>query len=292
MSKKQYNKSNFVNNSSNFCETNVLKSKILRPILEQYNDAILSNEETSSILNFTNESCYIIPNNNIKYYLLIVNKNSITSDNCNYKIMYFFPESITNINTDYYSEIDNFKNTSGKSVFLKNVYLFEGYMYNLCNFLITDVLYIDGVINTNYSTRKILLNEIFFGNLPHVFNGNIKLDIHPTFKESQSSESLFKKYFVHASELNSTEYINDKKLIKVQKWTPENTTELEKILKKEDGLSDVYYVYNIITNDKEGIAYIKTLYESCKMRDLITTGSVVVKCDFNQRFKKWHPILE
>jgi hypothetical protein len=284
-------KSNFVNNSSVYCETDLLKYKILSPILEKYNQAILDNENKSSVLNFTNVPSYIIHNNNIKYYLLIVNKNLVNSDTNNYKIMYFFPEIETNTNSDYYSEINNLKGVNEKNVFSKNIYLFEGYMYGTLNYLITDILYADSVVSVDYQCRQAILNEMFYGNFPKMFNGNITLDIHPTFKQQQESEAkaVFKNNFLFKDELNSTEYIINDKLIKTQKYTPINNTIVKKLLKKEDNLQDVYYVYNIDTNNKEGIAYIRTLSESIKMRELLVNDSVAIDCDFNQLFKKWHP---
>ena len=84
----------FIQNSANYSQTNLLKSKILTPLLNMYNNFLLNENKLyleKDVL--TGESCdFIIPNNNRKYYLLITKKSDIESfsNNSNdYNILYF-----------------------------------------------------------------------------------------------------------------------------------------------------------------------------------------------------------
>ena len=146
--------SKFIASSVNYSETNMLKTKYLSHILELYNQEML--EESRKLVD--NVQQYIIPNNNKKYYLLIVNKNDITPNNINskYKICYFFPENYDNTTSDFFVEIDNYKTT-----FPHSNYLFEGYLYNINDqkhFLISDILAVDSkIIKCDYFEHHIII---------------------------------------------------------------------------------------------------------------------------------------
>lgn len=308
--------SKFINSSANYSETSLLKNKFLRSIINDYNDSISNNVKNTSILNFTNESKFVIPNNGRKYYLLIVNKNDLTPDNnmhshdSKYKILYFFPSDSTNISsniseflleknylTDYYSEIDSFKN-----FLTKNVYLFEGYMYSNFNYLITDILFMEkSTITCDYSSRLSLINEILFKYLPCLksLNGHFSIGIHPVFEmDCDNNENtilnIFKNNFIFKKEINSIEIVNNKKLVKENSLSENNLlNDSIKIISK-DKYIDVFNVYNGTTHNNEGILYIKTISDSKRMIELFKhseSNEIKIKCKYNHHFKKWMPII-
>ena len=198
----------------------VLKSKYLSNILELYNKEILS--ESKKLVN--NVQKYIIPNNNNKYYLLIVNKNDITPNNVNtkYKIFYFFPDTAQqeqthilntlnkNSKSDFYVEIDNYKTS-----FSNSNYLFEGYLYksnDKKHFLITDVLAVDSkIIKCDYSLRYALIHKLIANQQLNNLNGHLNINIHSIFElnaesydnEIQTSQifTMFKNNFIFKEEI-------------------------------------------------------------------------------------------
>lgn len=307
--------SKFINASATYSETSLLKNKILRPIINDYNKSISENISRRSVLNFTNESKFIVPNNGKKYHLLIVNKNNITegqvsSQESKYKILYFFPSDMDdskrnendylekNYHTDYYSEIDS------KNFLSKNVYLFEGYMYSNFNYLITDILFMENsTIVCDYSLRFSLINEILFNNLECLknLNGHFSVGIHPMFEINEEDTNdntimnIFKNNFIFKDEINSIEMIHNDKLIKENKSSKDQLLNDDIKIIRKDKYIDVFNVYNQSTCNHEGILYVRTLGDSKKMIELFKdskNSEIKIKCKFNHHFKKWAPIFD
>jgi hypothetical protein len=298
--------SKFIASSVNYSETNVLKSKYLYNILELYNQEILS--ESKKLVN--NVQKYIIPNNNNKYYLLIVNKNDITYNNINtkYKIFYFFPDSAQeqnntlnkNTKSDFYVEIDNYKTS-----FSNSNYLFEGYLYNSNDqkhFLITDVLAIDSkIIKCDYSLRYALIHKLIANQQLNNLNGHLNINVHSIFElnsesydnEVQTSQifTMFKNNFVFKEEISTIEYVNEVSFKKQKEILQADILKSVKIITKGKYI-DVYNVFNVETNNIEGILYVKGLKESKYLYKLSSSlDSFELNCEFNNTFKKWQPIF-
>jgi hypothetical protein len=296
----KYNKgvSKFINNSSNYSEEHYIKNNLLKPVLEKYNNQIKNTENLK-----VEEESVVIPNNNKKYYLFIINKNEITTNQKeNYNILYFFPENESencklekNMYSDFFMEID-YK-------FNKN-YLFEGYMYNHKSskrtFLITDILIVNtNVVTSDYNLRFNLINELASQIRLKDLNGHLDISIHPVFKNSElllKNEQelfneqiylIFKNNFIFKDEINSIETIKNKLSKTSKKRYIDNKIEKEemKIIKKGNQI-DIYLVFNIKTNNKEGILYVRTLEESRKLKELII-DQVEFNCKYNNVFKKW-----
>jgi hypothetical protein len=273
--------SKFLSSAENYSEINVFKIKKLKPLLELYNKYIMT---STSSYNFEllEKKSYIIPNNNNKYYCLITNKG-------NYKNMYFFPDtnSISTL-SDFYVEIDSNKIPEIKS---KEI-LFEGYLYkdsikNLNEFLISDLLIIDGkVISCEYSLRFSLINEIIKSSI--LLNGHLILGIHPNF-ENKSIYDIFKCNFKYGKNINSIEYIPEFKSLKKNIFIKCKFS--DKIINKRIYKSkyfDVYNVHNIDTNNFESLLYIKTISESRSLLKLFEENEFVeIPCKFNEKFLKW-----
>lgn len=291
--------SKFLTSSANYSETNVLL-KYLSPILESYNKEIIF--ESKKLINKQYE--FIIPNNNNKYYLFIINKTDITSNDINskYKILYFFPDTQNIIDndtskqsrSDFYVEIDNYKTS-----FMNSNYLFEGYYYETHkHFLITDVLAIDSnIIKCDYSLRySLIYNLINNQNLTNL-NGHLTINIHSIFEldsdnyDIQGGQlfNIFKNNFIFKHDICAIEYIN---MVSFKKYR-----ELLKVKNKEDNKTiiktkyiDVYQVFNYKSNNLEGILYVKGLKESKLLKDMfLNNDTIELKCTFNNTFKKWQP---
>jgi len=291
--------SKFINNSSNYSEGQYIKNNLLKPLLEKYNNQIKDMKNLK-----VEEESVVIPNNNKKYYLFIINKNEILKGQKeNYNILYFFPENSVseknldkiekNIYSDFFMEID-YK-------FDKN-YLFEGYMYSKCkSFLITDILSVNNnIITSDYNLRYSLINELNL-NIKDL-NGHLDISVHAIFKNSDlllENEQeffnnqiyiIFKNNFIFKEEINSIEIVKNKLTKTSKKRYINNKVEKEemKIIKKGNQI-DIYLVFNIKTNNKEGILYVKTLKESIKLKELIK-DEIEINCKYNNIFKKWQVI--
>jgi hypothetical protein len=295
--------SKFIASSVNYSETDVLKTKYLSSILELYNKCIISSPK--SLINKGQK--YIIPNNNKKYYLLILNKQDITPNNMNskYKIFYFFPDTYhtsdllldKHIMSDFYVEID-----SHKTRFDKNIYLFEGYLYGESskNYLITDVLSIDGkIITVPYSIRYNIINQIFSCQNLCNLNGHLSINIHSIFDiddndidmQSEQIFHMFKNNFLFKDEISSLEFIEENTLEKINKTTKKNdSTRIKRITKGK--YIDVYNVFDMETNNFEDILYVKSLDDSRKLRSMFENKEQIdLKCKLHEYFKKWYPIF-
>jgi hypothetical protein len=270
--------SKFINNCVSYSELNVLKIKLLKPLLTNFNEHLV-NINKNSFKNSINTQEYIIPNNNIKYYLFITNKSNVNSQSRNYQLLYFFPEVTTNENTDFYMEID--------SIFTKDNMLLEGYMYNNSTFLATDILFIDAkLIETDYKTRQSLLKNLVKNN--NYVNGHFNIGIHHTLT-NENYTSIFIENFIYKKELKSIEYVNENNFYKTKKHFNVIKQNSPKIIEKTKYI-EVYKVLNIDTKNEEGILYIPKLTDAQKITKLLNgNSSVIIDCKWNERFYKWTP---
>ena len=56
--------------------------------------------------------------------------------------------------------------------------------------------------------------------------------------------------------------------------------------------SDVYNIYDVVTNNYQGILYIKGIKQSKEMkRLLLNKDKIKLQCKFNNDFKKWEPVI-
>lgn len=298
--------SKFLQSSSTFSETQLLKTKYLIPILESYNNFILK----SNKIEIKESQKYMIPNNNNKFYMFVTNKQDTTNNkNDNkYKILYFFPSNEQKNNlfkhliTDFYVEIDNSKSTN----FTKSNYLFEGFLYNkdaFNNFLISDILSVDNkIIECEYSLRYTLINNIMNSSNLDNLNGHLNIGIHSMFEYDTDNYNMilkmFKNNFKFKNDINSVQIINDNNLIKTNTQNITVGIETQKSIKKKitkGKFIDVYNVCNINTNNNEGILYIRTINDSKMMRKMFEDKEnngvffLEILCEYNDHFKKWFP---
>lgn len=268
--------SKFLKNSVNYSEVDQFH-KTLIPLTNKYNDYYNSSKNQKNLIT------YLIPNNNIKYYCFVTNKGN------NYKTLYFFPENKTELNGDFFMEIDN---TAINWECNGNGSIFEGFLYNNNTFYITDALIINcNVVSCDYPLRYALINNIFKTQIE--LNGHVYIGIHSMFEENEDKDTcslydIFKRNFKYGTEINCIEYINNcSKIRRINKI--EYKDEYKQITKGK--YVDVYNVHNIDTNDSEGILYVKTINDSLKLQELTETTLVVkMLCKYNTEYNKWQPI--
>ena len=285
----------FVSKCVNYSQCFVLKNKLLQPLLKMYNDFLLkqkiSNDNfcLNKDINTGVSSEFIIPNNNIKYYLFITNKSKLETTKEKYNTLYFFPDSNNKLDyqlSDFYLEIDER---------FKQDYLFEGYLYktidNKLFFLITDVLIINNdIIISDYNMRLTIINEIIMDIKLSDLNNHVSINLHHVFqKENENLIKIFKNNFIFKSDICCIESINN--FIKTRYVDKKDLEDSDKII--EIGkYTDVYNVYDTLTNNYIGILYIKGLKQSKAMKTLLVNkNKIILRCKFNNDFKKWEPII-
>lgn len=308
----------FINRSVGFSETNRLKQNLI-VILKQINE---SNKLTNiQIKNITEKKKHIIiPNNNKLYYMFIAKCPETDNNKSCHNIIYFFPynSETGNFNkflskkekytsSDFFIEIDN-KFNSNLPI------LFSGYLYksdshqNKSNFLITDMLYKNGVITSSYDyeTRFSLINEFLIDNEIYLqslknLNNHLDIGIHPIFTdEQQDLVDIFINNFVFSNQIN---YIEKSKYTGFEKTNIEISEDVnfkkhknlldtvQKKIIKVTNLPDVYEVFSHTNGSYNGILYVKTLQESLYLKNIFkknpTTETIVENCCFDSNFNKW-----
>lgn len=288
----------FLNKSVNYSQTNSLK-EILKPLLQNYNEFVISKKKETSLDKDVNTGIsydYLIPNNNKKYYVFITRKNLVDNQKTNYEILYFFPDQY-NTNSDKLETFSLFDFCLEIDCVFEDDILFEGYLYkkdDRYEYLLTDILMKSkNIIDVSYELRYVMLNEMIKNigkEKLECLNNHMKINIHPIFDiENEKLIKIFKNNFIHKNEIDCIEkicYFTKRRFINV-KSVDENmkTIQMGKYI-------DVYNVYNANTNNMEGILYIKGIGESKKMKRLFENETAIsLKCKWNQHFSKWEPIL-
>jgi hypothetical protein len=289
----------FLNKSVNYSQTSLLKTSILKPLLETYNgfisDVNMNNKDVNTGISYD----YLIANNDNKYYLLVTKKALLEQRSANYNILYLFPDNLNynkhitslqnNIVSDFYMEIDQ---TFDDEILL------EGYLYkhdDKYSYLVTDLLVKNkNIVTVSYGLRLTLLNELLtkigFEKLRNL-NNHMTINLHPVFNmENEGLVKIFKSNFVYKNELCSLERVSgNKKTRYVENKNSENETKWIETTK----YTDVYNVYDMKTNNFQGILYVKGIQQSKMIKESFTDSDcsrISLMCKWNNIFKKWEPV--
>jgi hypothetical protein len=141
----------------------------------------------------------------------------------------------------------------------------------------------------NYTSRGIYFSSYYLKHKPKLlnFNDNMIVSVHKKIKDI----TVFK-------ELNKSDDIAviNPSIISSSNITPLNISYTNLWISKTDE-PDIYNIYdnhNILTSNKLGIAFIASLQDSIKMRNIFkdksTTITIKFKCNYNEKFKKYQPI--
>ena len=149
----------------------------------------------------------------------------------------------------------------------------------------------------NYTSRGIYFSSYYLKHKPKLynFNDNIIVSVQKKIKDTTEFKELIKdeqpitKPTLIVS--TPTTIISTSNII-----TPLNKSYTDLWISKTDD-PDIYNIYdnhNILTSNKLGIAFIGSLQDSIKMRNIFkdksTTITIKFKCNYNEKFKKFQPI--
>jgi hypothetical protein len=280
-SKKSKLLMSFLKNSVNYSITDMIKSKYVDPILIEYHNFLQTKiNRKFNIEIYKNK--YIIPNNNIKYYCFMMPKKLIDYKS-SYSILYFFPETVTNIHSEFFIESD---------IKIDHPLLYEGYLYDT-EFLITDILYKNNsVVDLSYLKRSEIVSEN-----KEVFDKlaiNILLfsiNIHPFIEEDTETINeqllIFKYNFKYKHDIQNYIESIEHEFKKQQKYTYKEIEERQFIITKTKQ-TEIYNVNDTDTNNTIGVLFVKNLKESRYLKSIFTDkNSVLLDCIYNNIFNKW-----
>jgi hypothetical protein len=144
----------------------------------------------------------------------------------------------------------------------------------------------------NYTSRGIYFSSYYLKHKPKLFNfnDNIIVSVQKKVKDTTEFKELVKTESQSQSH-SQTSIISTSNII-----TSLNKSYSDLWISKTDD-PDIYNIYdnhNILTSNKLGIAFIASLQDSIKMRNVFkeksTTITIKFKCNYNEKFKKYQPI--
>ena len=173
----------------------------------------------------------------------------------------------------------------------------------------------------NYSSRGIYFSSFYLKHKPKLlnFNDSIIVSVHKkikdniNFKENSNNENK-EKYLLSNSIISNSNVSNNNHnnknntiisnngidnniIISNISNNNSNSNEMKELWISKTDDPDIYNIYdnhNILTSNKLGIAFINSIHESIKMRDIFkeksTTITIKFKCIYNNKFKKYQPI--
>ena len=164
----------------------------------------------------------------------------------------------------------------------------------------------------NYTSRGIYFSSYYLKHKPklHNFNDNIIVSVQKKLKDVTEFKELDKSTTTTPAALTTTQVAttpatattssiisSSSTIISTSNITTLlNTSYSEMWISKTDE-PDIYNIYdnhNILTSNKLGIAFIASLQDSIKMRNIFkdksTTITIKFKCNYNEKFKKYQPI--
>lgn len=143
----------------------------------------------------------------------------------------------------------------------------------------------------NYTSRGIYFTSYYLKHKPKLlnFNDDIIVAVQKKIKDVAEFKELKRNEDIPLNYNNTT-------IISTSNVTPLNIDYKDLWISKTDE-PDIYNIYdnhNILTSNKIGIAFIASLQDSIKMRNIFkdksTTISIKFKCNYNEKFKKYQPI--
>lgn len=147
----------------------------------------------------------------------------------------------------------------------------------------------------NYTSRGIYFSSYYLKHKPKLFNfnDNIIVSVQKKVKDVAEFKELVKSETPKMAQPQQSQLsiISTSNII-----TPLNKSYTDLWISKTDD-PDIYNIYdnhNILTSNKLGIAFIASLQDSIKMRNIFkdksTTITIKFKCNYNEKFKKYQPI--
>ena len=156
----------------------------------------------------------------------------------------------------------------------------------------------------NYTSRGIYFSSYYLKHKPKLFNfnDNIIVSVQKKVKDVAEFKELVKSETPKVAQSQQSQQPQQPQQSQISIIstsniiTPLNKSYTDLWISKTDD-PDIYNIYdnhNILTSNKLGIAFIASLQDSIKMRNVFkdksTTITIKFKCNYNEKFKKYQPI--
>ena len=145
----------------------------------------------------------------------------------------------------------------------------------------------------NYTSRGIYFSSYYLKHKPKLFNfnDNIIVSVQKKIKDITEFKELVKNEPSLPSSLPSS--LSSSSLpLSLPSSLPYSDLWISKT--DEPDIYNIYDNHNILTSNKLGIAFIASMQDSIKMRNVFkdksTTITIKFKCNYNEKFKKYQPI--
>jgi hypothetical protein len=267
----------------------VLRERLLN--LTKNSSSSISGDKPGVDLDKPGVPCYVIPNNNNKYFLFITESFKMASFNGRQKekekalCLYF-------CNKDYHEFCIEIEYQSGLEEYLDIV--FDGFLYEQfgkMTYQIYDILYMKSKTVEFTSKYMLLINLLYKSNqiVYKDLNTILTLEIVQPFYLSEDYQlytkcNKFGKFFTHYLFYSENVLSN----VKIEKEEIKRSLLIVKGQKTE-----IYNVHNPQTNDNLGVLYIPTLEKSKEIKELFLKNGndeIEMECLFNFKFNKWTPV--
>jgi len=169
--------------------------------------------------------------------------------------------------------------------------------YNLSKKSIEELLLFSKELN--YTSRGLYFSSYYLKHKPKLlnFNNDIIISVQKKIKDNAVFKELqTKKETIEPSSSLQSSSLPSSSLPSLPSSKPQITSNIELWVSKTDE-PDIYNIYdnhNILTSNKLGIAFIASMQDSNKMRNIFkdksTTLTIKFKCNYNEKFKKYQPI--
>lgn len=233
-------------------------------------------EKINSGNDIVENSVYMIPATKERFLVYVMTQSSF---------VYFYFYSVYGRHLDFAIECDLYSHKFPEMIL--HVVLFTSNSHdiqkNIC--MLSDIFWKDGMINLEYDLRYMMLFDIVEQLKTMLFHPKYKWRLSPRLNIKSMNTKVFRDNFKYKMTgfLQTTLRQFDWEYFKLE------LMECKEMKRLEYGLqTDVYKVYDLMTDVYQGLLYIKTLQDSLDIRVLFGEEMVQERlCVYNHVFNKW-----
>jgi hypothetical protein len=156
--------------------------------------------------------------------------------------------------------------------------------------LVTDYLMSnDTILEYSFKIRREILLKNFQYAFNTIINDTISINIHKVL-ENDKLIDIFKANFLYKDSLNCIEEVVDD--FKKTRTLDTFVHEPKSMIIEKSNITEIYNVFEMDTNNYQGVLYIKTLVQSKALRKMfLNNDKQVITCEYNTVFNKFSPVL-
>lgn len=145
------------------------------------------------------------------------------------------------------------------------------------------------VVKVSYNLRYLIVLDLVFDTLMHEkFHPKFKFRVSPQLEVGKTNLDVFFSNFKY--KLGGLGLMNDDSFQQIY-YMIEDVPKVKTFRIKKTEFTDVYNVYDLETDESNGLLYIKTLKDSKWLREQ-DQDVLEIDCIYNTRFDKWSPYLQ